>query len=154
MQCLMSENTFDGTTGRDPRPDRWSALELLPEARSAGLARRYVRDRLAEIGRPDLVECAELGVDELVANVCLHARTSLVLRVSGEADLPVRIEVTDYSPTLPVRQEAPTYSVGGRGLTLLDACGSWGLGTPPAEGGKTIWFEPSPAAREPSRSFA
>jgi hypothetical protein len=32
--------------------------------------------------------------------------------------------------------------LGGRGLTLLDACGAWGLSDPPAKGGKTIWFEP------------
>jgi anti-sigma regulatory factor (Ser/Thr protein kinase) len=120
-------------------------LELPPEAKSAGLARRYVRDRLAAMGRLDVLECAQLGVDELVANVCLHARTSCVLSVSAAAGRRIRIEVTDYSPSLPVRQDAPTYSLGGRGLTLLDACGAWGVGEAPADGGKTIWFEPQPA---------
>jgi hypothetical protein len=94
------------------------------------------------MGRPELLECAELGVDELVANVCVHARTPLVLTVRRAANRSVRIEVTDYSSSLPVRQEAQTYSLGGRGLTLLDACGTWGLGDAPADGGKTIWFEP------------
>jgi anti-sigma regulatory factor (Ser/Thr protein kinase) len=120
-------------------------LELPPETRSAGLARRYIRDCLTSLGRLDLLECAELGVDELVANVCLHAHTPLVLTVHGTANRPVRIEVTDYSPSLPVRQDAQTYSLGGRGLTLLDACGVWGLGDAPAGGGKTIWFEPGAA---------
>jgi anti-sigma regulatory factor (Ser/Thr protein kinase) len=100
------------------------------------------------MGHPELVECAILGVDELVANVCIHARTPLLLAVHVDRQ-SVRIEVTDYSTDLPVRQEAgrATYDVGGRGLTLLDACGTWGVATPPAGGGKTIWFAPSATMR-------
>jgi hypothetical protein len=122
----------------------FAPLELPPDTASAGRARRYVRDCLLAMGRPEFVECAMLGVDELVANVCVHAHTHLQLSVHGGRH-PVRIEVTDYSHDLPVRRESEraTYSVGGRGLTLLDACGMWGIGTPPVTGGKTIWFEPS-----------
>lgn len=119
-------------------------LELPADASSARRARRYVRDRLLATGHRDLIECAMLGVDELVANACMHARTSLMVNVRA-SNAPVRIEVTDYSLDLPVRQEASraTYATGGRGLTLLDACGMWGIGTPPSGGGKTIWFEPA-----------
>jgi anti-sigma regulatory factor (Ser/Thr protein kinase) len=137
----MSEITFEDMAGRGSAK-RVAPLELPPQTRSAGLARRYVRDRLVAMDRLDLVECAELGVDELVANVCQHARTPLVLRVTGSSRRPVRIEVTDYSDALPVRQDAARYSLGGRGLTLLDACGAWGLGEAPPKGGKMIWFEP------------
>jgi anti-sigma regulatory factor (Ser/Thr protein kinase) len=143
----MSEIAFEdmasrGSDDRDVDRHRVAPLELPPEARSAGLARGYVRGRLAAMGRLDLLECAELGVDELVANVCLHAQTPLLLSVRGTANRSVRIEVTDYSTAEPVRQVAQSYSLGGRGLTLLDACGAWGLSDPPATGGKTIWFEP------------
>jgi anti-sigma regulatory factor (Ser/Thr protein kinase) len=99
------------------------------------------------MGRSDLIECAVLGVDELVANVCLHAHTTLELSVRTTRGRTVRIEVTDFSTAPPVRQAAHSYALGGRGLTLLDACGKWGLGNPPATGGKTIWFEPSDSMR-------
>ena len=133
----MTTLTDDVLTG-------FAALELPPDASSARRARHYVRDCLLATGHPEFVECAVLGVDELVANVCRHAQTALVLSVHANRH-PIRIEVTDFSHDLPVRREAelPTYALGGRGLTLLDACGMWGIGTPPAHGGKTIWFEPS-----------
>ena len=136
------------TDGASRNESRSEGLELPPDTASASRARRYVRERLLATGHPELVECAVLCVDELVANACVHARTTLVLAVHGEHD-PVRSEVTDYSKELPVRQEAgrPTYAVGGRGLTLLDACGMWGIAIPPDRGGKTIWFEPSATMR-------
>ncbi|HVV76358.1 MAG TPA: ATP-binding protein [Mycobacteriales bacterium] len=121
----------------------YRSLQLPPEAASAGEARHYVRDCLSALGRQDLVECAVLGVDELVANVCRHARTPLVVEVSLAEAERVRIEVTDLSPTPPVRRDADDYAVGGRGLTLLDACGLWGLAATTSSGsGKTVWFEP------------
>lgn len=118
-------------------------LQLPPEASSAGEARHYVRDCLGALGRPDLIECAELGVDELVANVCIHAGTPLVVSVALDADDTIRIEVTDLCPTPPTRRDAGDYELGGRGLTLLDACGCWGLSPTTTSGsGKTVWFEP------------
>jgi hypothetical protein len=118
-------------------------LQLPPEAASAGEARHYVRDRLDALGRPDLIECAVLGVDELVANACVHAGTPLVVSVDLRSGGRVRIEVTDLSPTPPVRREPQQDAIGGRGLTLLDACGRWGLSpTTDSGSGKTVWFEP------------
>jgi anti-sigma regulatory factor (Ser/Thr protein kinase) len=125
-------------------PTSFRPLQLPPEAASAGEARHYVRDCLGAMGRPDLVECAVLGVDELVANVCVHAGTPLVVEMAmAPDDDRVRIEVTDLSPSPPVRREADEDALGGRGLTLLDACGRWGLSPSTSSGsGKTIWFEP------------
>jgi anti-sigma regulatory factor (Ser/Thr protein kinase) len=95
------------------------------------------------MGRPDLIECAVLGVDELVANACVLANTPLCVTLEVRADDQVRIEVTDLSPTAPVRRAAGEDALGGRGLTLLDACGRWGLSLVNTSGsGKTIWFEP------------
>jgi len=124
-------------------PTAFRPLQLPPEAASAGEARHYVRDCLGAMGRPDLIECAVLGVDELVANVCVHAGTPLVVEMAMRPSNRVRIEVTDLSPTPPVRREAGHDALGGRGLTLLDACGQWGLSPTTSSGsGKTIWFEP------------
>jgi hypothetical protein len=118
-------------------------LQLPPEAASAAEARHYVRDCLGALGRPDLIECAVLGVDELVANVCRHAQTPLVVDIGMDAEGSVRIDVTDLSPTPPVRRTAGDEAVDGRGLTLLDACGQWGLApTTNSGGGKTVWFQP------------
>jgi anti-sigma regulatory factor (Ser/Thr protein kinase) len=118
-------------------------LQLPPERASAGEARHYVRDCLGALGRPDLIECGVLGVDELVANVCVHVGTPLVVAVEMREDGRVLIEVTDLSATPPVRREAGEYELGGRGLTLLDACGHWGLSPATESGcGKTVWFEP------------
>lgn len=123
-------------------------LQLPPEAASAGEARHYVRDCLSALGRPDLIECAVLGVDELVANACTHAQTPLCVTLQVGTSDQVRIEVTDLSPTAPVRREASEDALGGRGLTLLDACGRWGLSLVNSSGsGKTIWFEPFSSLR-------
>jgi anti-sigma regulatory factor (Ser/Thr protein kinase) len=121
-------------------------LQLPPERASAAEARHYVRDCLGALGRPDLIECGVLGVDELVANVCMHAGTPLVVTVRMGPHGQARIEVTDLSAAPPVRREAGDYEVGGRGLTLLDACGKWGHAPATESGcGKTVWFEPYPS---------
>ncbi|HVT22149.1 MAG TPA: ATP-binding protein [Mycobacteriales bacterium] len=130
-------------------------LQLPPEASSAGEARHYVRDCLGALGRPELIECAVLGVDELVANVCQHAGTPLVVDIGLAHDGRVRIEVTDLSPTAPVRRTASDEAIGGRGLTLLDACGRWGLAPTTTSGsGKTIWFEPFSSLAQSTSALA
>ena len=48
------------------------ALSLGPGPRGVQDARRWVVDTCHDIGRDDLVECAELGVSELVTNALLH----------------------------------------------------------------------------------
>jgi anti-sigma regulatory factor (Ser/Thr protein kinase) len=132
-----------GSLVADAGPATCRPLQLPPEAASAGEARRYVKECLGAIGRPDLIECAVLGVDELVANACVHAQTPLVVGLAIGKDDKIRIEVTDLSPTVPIRREADEDALGGRGLTLLDACGRWGLSLINTSGsGKTIWFEP------------
>src|SRR5436305_1224954 len=119
-------------------------LHLLPVAESAGVARRYVRDVLVLLHRVELDEAAQLGVSELVANVCQHARTPFDVTICLTDDGPVRIEVRDDCSTAPVQQLDAAWAVSGRGLRLLTATGTWGVtrapvGTP----GKTVWFEPA-----------
>jgi anti-sigma regulatory factor (Ser/Thr protein kinase) len=137
-------------------------VALPPDARSAGLARRYVRAACDEAGQDALVDDALLLVTELVTNAVVHAGTALELCVSTGPG-GVRVEVSDGRPGgLPL----PTGSVdegreGGRGLFLLDRLAStWGSTHTPA--GKSLWFDlgpregaaPPPSVGEPPAATA
>lgn len=129
-----------------------SELTLEASPRSASDARRWVGDACRRLDRGDLVECAELGVSELVANAILHANAPYTVRVRGTVSHP-RIEVLDGSTNPPV---PPTPATGddlellltfGRGLSMVAQCSvSWGATIEPA--GKVVWFEPAPAMHE------
>jgi anti-sigma regulatory factor (Ser/Thr protein kinase) len=110
-------------------------------------ARRWVVRTCADIGRDDLIECAELGVSELVTNALLHGEPPISVRVRGTAEHP-RIEVRDSSleaPVLPTQAEADdeelllTY---GRGLSLVArSADAWGAEI--EDDGKIVWFAPA-----------
>ena len=88
------------------------ALALGPGPRSVQDARRWVVGTCQDIGRDDLVECAELGVSELVTNALLHAEPPITVRVRGTREHP-RVEVRDGSRQVP---ELPTHDhPAGRG---------------------------------------
>jgi hypothetical protein len=131
------------------------ALSLGPGPRGVQNARRWVVRTCHDIGRSDLVECAELGVSELVTNALLHAATPITVRVRGTREHP-RVEVSDASPEPPL---LPSSSFGGeddllvtfgRGLSIVARCArAWGADID--NGGKIVWFEP---ASEPSEDGA
>lgn len=109
-------------------------------------------DTCRDIGRDDLVECAELGVSELVTNALLHATPPLTVRVRGTREHP-RVEVRDGSTELPA---LPGSAAGGdddllltfgRGLSIVARCATaWGV---EVEGdGKVVWFVPAPQSRD------
>ena len=62
-----------------------SELTLASSPRAAADARRWVSDICRRLERDDLVECAELGVSELVANAVLHASAPFKVRVRGDS---------------------------------------------------------------------
>ena len=66
-------------------------------------------DTCHDIDRDDLVECAELGVSELVTNAVLHGSPPIKVRVRGTWEHP-RVEVIDGStePPDPARQPRPS----------------------------------------------
>lgn len=112
-------------------------------------AREWVGRILREIGRPDLVDNAQLGVTELVTNAILHAHPPVTLRIRGTADHP-RVEVRDNS-TLPP-QVTPSEAADddldlttvGRGLSLVAMMSArWGTDVDVDDHSKTVWFEPS-----------
>jgi anti-sigma regulatory factor (Ser/Thr protein kinase) len=123
------------------------ALSLGPGPRGVQDARRWVVETCHDIGRDDLVECAELGVSELVTNALLHATGPIWVRVRGTREHP-RVEVHDGSPETP---ELPTTEVldeddllltFGRGLGIVARCSdAWGVDI--EEDGKTVWFAPA-----------
>jgi PAS domain S-box-containing protein len=120
----------------------YARLPALPA--SVGEARRLVRQALNDRGRTDLVDNAELVVSEAVTNALVHAGTTIDVRVLFP-DGRVRLEVGDGSSHLPTPRSYAATAGTGRGLTLIDGLTeSWG--TVPRTGGKTVWFELSPAA--------
>ena len=123
------------------------ALSLGSGPRGVQDARRWVVDTCHEIGRGDLVECAELGVSELVTNALLHASPPLTVRVRGTREHP-RVEVRDGSTDLPVmpgsepHDEDDLLLTFGRGLSIVARCsGAWGVEV--EEDGKVVWFVPA-----------
>ena len=78
-----------------------SQLSLAPSPRSAADARRWIRTACLKLGRPELVEAAEVGISELVANAILHGRGPITVRLRGTASHP-RVEVLDGSTEPPV----------------------------------------------------
>jgi len=124
------------------------ALSLGSGPRGVQDARRWVVDTCLDIGREDLVECAELGVSELVTNALLHAQAPLSVRVRGTREHP-RVEVRDGSPEPPVMPtmdpagEDDLLLTFGRGLGIVARCSdAWGVDLD--EDGKTVWFAPAP----------
>ena len=72
------------------------SLTLPATPRAVRLAREWVHKVLTELGRPELVDSAELGVSELVTNAMLHSMPPVVVRVRGTREHP-RVEVADRS---------------------------------------------------------
>ena len=127
------------------------ALPLSASPRAVADARRWVRAICIELGRQDLVECAELGVSELTTNAVLHGVEPIGVRVRGTASHP-RIEVIDGSPeppTVPSQtgDNDDFLTTFGRGLSIVAMSSvAWGASIEPD--GKVVWFEPAADVRE------
>lgn len=126
------------------------ALSLGPGPRGVQDARRWVIDTCHDIARADLVECAELGVSELVTNALLHGSPPLTVRVRGTHEHP-RVEVRDGSPDTPVmpagepQDETDLLLTFGRGLSIVARCATaWGVDI--EHDGKIVWFVPAPGS--------
>ena len=115
-------------------------LALGQGARGVQDARRWVAELCTEIGRPELVECAQLGVSELVTNALIHARTACAIRavLDGSA---LTVTVRDggspgAASTVPLDDPL---RVHGRGLQLVDSLVTrWRSQRDSV--GTTVWF--------------
>jgi serine phosphatase RsbU (regulator of sigma subunit)/anti-sigma regulatory factor (Ser/Thr protein kinase) len=127
------------TTAREEHSD---SIKLPPEPTAAGLARRFVSDRLAAWGvDDDVAEVARLCVSELVTNAVIHSGTNpeVTVRVDDEC---VLVLVHDRGNRGAVQQAADydPMGVSGRGLTLIDALATAWSAEHNADG-TTVWFE-------------
>ena len=127
-----------------------SAVRLQPEPQSAGVARAWIRDQLTSMGRPELVDSAQLATSELVTNAVLHARTRITVAVRAEGD-EIFIEVADASANRlapPIDAGSGALATVGNGLQIIGALARrWGV-RERDQGGKTVWFVPSSPEEE------
>jgi hypothetical protein len=105
-------------------------------------------DTCRDIDRPELAECAELGVSELVTNALLHGEAPIRVRVRGTREHP-RVEVRDASRERPVLPSPPEDGdeddlllTFGRGLSIV-ARSSDAWGAEMESDGKVVWFAPA-----------
>lgn len=124
------------------------ALTLGPGPRGVKDARRWVVQACLDIEREDLVECAELGVSELVTNAILHGADPIQVRVRGTLEHP-RVEVRDASVERPVLPGPLAFDPDddllltfGRGLSIV-ARSSDAWGAEIERDGKVVWFAPA-----------
>ena len=140
---------------RSPRkntlPLNQDPLSLSQTPRAAADARRWVARICRELDREDLVECAELGTAELVANAVLHGMPPISVRVRGTATHP-RVEVIDGSSEAPVMASHSAdpdefLATFGRGLSMVAMSAvAWGASI--EDDGKVVWFEPAAGVGE------
>ncbi|MFI0944045.1 SpoIIE family protein phosphatase [Streptomyces sp. NPDC021020] len=115
-----------------------AAWSFPAEASAVRLARRRVRDTLAEWDLPELVDVTVLLVSELVTNSLRYAHGPIGVRMVRGGSLLV--EVSDPLPDPPRERVATAEDEGGRGLQLVaGASRRWGTRHGPL--GKTVWFE-------------
>lgn len=101
-----------------------SRLELRPEPGSPRQARSFVRSALEEWGIDQpVIEDAELLVTEVVTNAVIHARTTITLDVSREAD-DLWFEVSDLDEHEVTRRNPTERESTGRGMLLVDSLAS------------------------------
>ena len=103
-------------------------------------ARRFLRGFLADHGRDDLIDRAQLALSEIATNAVLHAHTDFTVTAALSADGGVHVAVTDQNRQLPVQRNYADQATTGRGMELVAAvtadCGIHNEGLE----GKTVWF--------------
>ncbi|MFG2126979.1 SpoIIE family protein phosphatase [Streptomyces sp. NPDC048751] len=111
-----------------------------PEALTG--ARHMIRAAVRTWGLWDRADEIELAADELITNALMHTEGAAIvtLRVLGDTDRRLRVEVEDSSSALPRRREAGESGVSGRGLLLVELLtDEWGVEA--RGGGKCVWSE-------------
>jgi anti-sigma regulatory factor (Ser/Thr protein kinase) len=124
---------------------RRNSFRLPRHPASVGLARRRVRDHLADWGHPPdgpALADAVLLVSELATNVVRHGpllEREFEVAVTALADGSCLIEVSDEGQTEPRLRVVGEWEEAGRGLHLVEhiaaAWGVWSRG----RHGKTVW---------------
>ena len=121
---------------------------LAPDPSAVRRARALVREALGEAGREEWADAAELAVSEVVTNAALHARTRVEVGVEVHPQ-HARVEVRDFSTSLPVQRHYGEQATTGRGMALVAAVSS-DCGVTGSPDGKVVWFELRDQRDEPS----
>jgi two-component sensor histidine kinase len=117
----------------------WDELRATFEPTTESVAEaRMLVGPICEWLSADVATCLELVVSELATNAVRHAATPYEVAVRL---LPtVRVEVSDRSPTQPVRRLHSLDEPRGWGLQILDQCAErWGVDARPT--GKVVWAD-------------
>lgn len=127
-----------------------SSVELPPAPESVSAARRFVAQQCRTWQLLGSYDRLLLLVSETVTNAVQHARSRLVEVRLVRRPAAVRVEVRDDDPHVPTAAEPGSDAESGRGMGLVASLSDeWGV-TPHGEGGKTVWFDVSPAEEGPS----
>lgn len=119
--------------------DRVISRRLPPTPASVSLARRFVRQLLAEWGvAQDTSDDVELALSEIVTNAARHSEDTLDLQLSCTEEC-VWFAVSDTSHRMPAGAETADHdATAGRGLNLVEAVSSrWGIESDGLS--KTVW---------------
>ena len=140
----------DGPSADPVRADDFSNRSMAMferETRSAGSARRWLREFLDDLDVPeDLQSDAALIISELVTNALRHGLGEIVARAEVGRDGSVSVAVTDSGSEHPQMQPVDFERVGGVGLHVVEQISvDWGVS--PFPGGKTVWATIAAAAR-------
>jgi anti-sigma regulatory factor (Ser/Thr protein kinase) len=126
-------------TGSDieVRPET-SVRRLPPVPTSVAEARSFVESTLSSCLRPDALDGIVLVVSELMSNAVAHATAPV--EISVRSDEPIRVEIFDDSPKLPVKCEPEPTATSGRGLAIVERmCERSGVHV--TDNGKCVWCE-------------
>jgi hypothetical protein len=105
---------------------------------SVAQVRWFVAQHLREHDLGCLVDDVQLVASELATNAMLHAQTPFTASLEGFDDF-VFLTVLDGSGSQPLRLQAGSMAVGGRGLSIVEELSSdWGVHDTNT-GGKWIW---------------
>ncbi|MBO9522742.1 MAG: ATP-binding protein [Nocardioidaceae bacterium] len=118
-----------------------ASMDLPFTPASAGAARRALSTWLHDLGYDDgLVDDAQLVITELVANSVLHAQPladgSLHVGWQCEGDRLLLTVRDGGGVSVPTQRVAAPEALGGRGLGIVDALGTWTVET--ESGGSAI----------------
>jgi anti-sigma regulatory factor (Ser/Thr protein kinase) len=104
------------------------------------MVRRSLRGILNEKGDP-IADDALLSASELVTNAVEHTDHGGEFRAwDPKPDVPMRMEVEDGDPTIPVPLAGEPGRINGRGLMLVESVSdAWGVFATPL--GKVVWAE-------------
>jgi anti-sigma regulatory factor (Ser/Thr protein kinase) len=115
------------------------SLSLPRDPAASYLARRTIRERLAQAIPASTLADVTLAVSELVTNAVLHGKGEIELRIEAD-DRTVKGEVIDEGAGFErqLREDGGVEDVAGRGLLIVgQLADSWGV----HEGTTHVWFE-------------